>query len=86
MRVCFSFGGHSPCTGLAVFEEDIVSIGEDGCLCLLTAKQKMPVRRIGEFVVLHLVFVVVVVVIHCTVALFCPQKVLTVAPCTVCAF
>lgn len=41
-----SVGGHIPCTGLAVFEEDIVSVGEDGCLCLLTARQKMPVRRI----------------------------------------
>lgn len=42
----FSVGGRSPCTGLAVFEEDIVSVGEDGCLCLLTARRKMPVRRI----------------------------------------
>lgn len=42
----FRFGGKSPCTGLACFEEDIASVGEDGCLSLLTATQKKPVRRI----------------------------------------
>jgi hypothetical protein len=68
MRACFSSGGHSPCTGLAVFEEDIVSVGEDGCLCLLTARQKMPIRRIGEFTVLDVVFIIIIIIIiiHCT--------------------
>jgi hypothetical protein len=58
--MCFSVGGCSPCTGLAVFEEDIVSVGEDGCLCLLTARQKRPVRRIGEFTALGLVFMLLI--------------------------
>ena len=55
--MCFRFGGCSPCTGLACFEEDIASVGEDGCLLLLTATQKKPVRRIGEFTLLGLVFI-----------------------------
>jgi nuclear pore complex protein Nup43 len=72
MRVCacFSIGGRSPCTGLAIFEEDIVSVGEDGCLCLLTAKQKMPVRRIGEFTALGLVFYIIILLLTCFIILF----------------
>jgi hypothetical protein len=88
MRICvyFSVGGHSPCTGLAAFEEDIVSVGEDGCMCLLTARQKTPIRRIGKVTVLNLEFIIIIILIYCMVALFCPQKVLTVAPYAVCAF
>ncbi|XP_069668662.1 nucleoporin Nup43 isoform X2 [Periplaneta americana] len=44
----FSFERSSPCTGLACFEEDIATVGEDGRLVLLTARQKRPVRRIEK--------------------------------------
>lgn len=44
----FEFGGSSPCTGLACFEEDIATVGEDGRLVLLTARQNRPVRRIEK--------------------------------------
>lgn len=61
MSLCYSFGGSSPCTGLACFEEDIVSVGEDGRLLLLTARQKKPVRRIGELAVMGCLFVLRIV-------------------------
>ena len=44
----FEYGGSSPCTGLACFEEDVATVGEDGRLILLTARQKQTVRRIEE--------------------------------------
>ncbi|XP_063222599.1 nucleoporin Nup43 [Bacillus rossius redtenbacheri] len=37
-----------PCTGLACFEEDIVTISEDGTLALLTAKRAIPVQKIDN--------------------------------------
>ncbi|PSN43436.1 Nucleoporin Nup43 [Blattella germanica] len=42
----FEFGAVSSCTGLACFEEDIATVGEDGRLILLTARRKQPVTRI----------------------------------------
>ena len=38
----------SPCTGLACFEEDIATIGEDGRIVLLTLVQTKPIRVIGK--------------------------------------
>ncbi|KAG8234873.1 hypothetical protein J437_LFUL014565 [Ladona fulva] len=37
-------GEHCPCTALASFDEDIVTVGEDGRMVLLTAHRKNPVR------------------------------------------
>ncbi|GLH06246.1 Coatomer subunit beta' [Gryllus bimaculatus] len=44
----FSYGNCCPCTGLACFEEDIATIGEDGRIALLTARQKNPLRKIDK--------------------------------------
>ncbi|KAJ9595957.1 hypothetical protein L9F63_012850 [Diploptera punctata] len=44
----FECGEKCPCTGLACFEEDIATVGEDGRLVLLTARQKRPLRCIEE--------------------------------------
>lgn len=38
----------SPCTGLATYDEDIVSIGEDGRLNLFTAKRESLIRTISK--------------------------------------
>lgn len=36
------------CTALSTFEQDVVSVGEDGAINLLTAHQTKPVRVIGK--------------------------------------
>lgn len=40
---------YAPCTALSNFEQDIVSVGEDGKINLLTTTQKKPVRVIGKY-------------------------------------
>ncbi|KAK2575703.1 hypothetical protein KPH14_012093 [Odynerus spinipes] len=42
----FKTSDHAPCTALSNFEQDIVSVGEDGRINLLTTSQKKPVRVI----------------------------------------
>ncbi|GJQ68893.1 hypothetical protein Trydic_g6087 [Trypoxylus dichotomus] len=44
----FKNGDISPCTSFAVYDNDIVSIGEDGCIHLLTALKRNIVRTIDE--------------------------------------
>ncbi|XP_067012386.1 nucleoporin Nup43 [Anabrus simplex] len=44
----FTYGGPSPCTSVACFEDDIVSVGEDGRLNLLNARRPTPVHKIDE--------------------------------------
>ncbi|KAJ8980098.1 hypothetical protein NQ317_008559 [Molorchus minor] len=44
----FKNGDNAPCTALAVYEKDIVSIGEDGAINLLTAQSKNIIQRIGD--------------------------------------
>lgn len=43
----FKNGDPSPCTALASHENDLVSVGEDGRINLLTAQSKNIVRSIG---------------------------------------
>lgn len=38
----------SPCTGLSVYDEDIVTVGEDGRINLLNARQSRPIQVIGK--------------------------------------
>lgn len=45
----FSNGDISSCTGLSVYEEDVATIGEDGCLNLLTSKRETIVRTFGKY-------------------------------------
>lgn len=45
----FKNGDASSCTGLACFEEDIATVGEDGRITLITVSQTKPVRTIGKF-------------------------------------
>ena len=40
---------NASCTAFSTFEQDIVSVGEDGRIHLLTAQQKEIVRTIGKF-------------------------------------
>lgn len=40
---------YAPCTALSNFEQDIVSVGEDGRINLLTTTQQKPVRIIGKY-------------------------------------
>ncbi|XP_014236487.1 nucleoporin Nup43 [Trichogramma pretiosum] len=44
----FNKNESAPCTALSNFEQDIVSVGEDGRINLLTAQQQNPVRVIDE--------------------------------------
>lgn len=44
----FMSGDESPCTGLATFDKDIASIGEDGRIVLLTAHQQSPVAVVDD--------------------------------------
>nr|CAI5860046.1 unnamed protein product [Callosobruchus analis] len=45
----FDNGESSPCTALAVYEKnDIVSVGEDGCINLLNSQSQRILRRIGD--------------------------------------
>nr|CAH7742510.1 unnamed protein product [Callosobruchus chinensis] len=45
----FDNGESSPCTALAVYEKnDIVSVGEDGCINLLNSQSQRIFRRIGN--------------------------------------
>lgn len=43
----FKNGECSPCTALALYENDITTVGEDGCINLLTAQSQNVVRKIG---------------------------------------
>ena len=45
---------YASCTGLSTFEQDIVSVGEDGRINLLTAGQKQPVRSISTITIYSL--------------------------------
>lgn len=45
----FNNGYISSCTGLSVYEEDVATIGEDGCLNLLTSKRETIVRTFGNY-------------------------------------
>ncbi|OXU27468.1 hypothetical protein TSAR_011206 [Trichomalopsis sarcophagae] len=44
----FRYKEPASCTALSTFEQDIVTVGEDGRINLLTAQQKSPVRTIDE--------------------------------------
>ncbi|KAJ8942682.1 hypothetical protein NQ314_010004 [Rhamnusium bicolor] len=44
----FQTGETSPCTALALYENDIVTVGEDGCINLLTAQSQNVVRKIDD--------------------------------------
>ncbi|CAH1175603.1 unnamed protein product [Phaedon cochleariae] len=44
----FKNGDPSSCTGLAVYDNDIITIGEDGCINLLNAKAPKVLRRIDD--------------------------------------
>lgn len=44
----FKNGESSPCTALALYENDIATVGEDGCINLLTAQSQIVVRKIGR--------------------------------------
>ncbi|KAJ8919107.1 hypothetical protein NQ315_012092 [Exocentrus adspersus] len=37
-----------PCTALAVYENDVATVGEDGCINLLTAQSQKVVRKLEE--------------------------------------
>lgn len=45
--ICVSTGEQATCSGLALFEDDIATIGEDGRINLLSAKQEGSVRIYG---------------------------------------
>lgn len=44
----FQYDEPSPCTSLALYENDIVTVGEDGRINLLSAQSNIIIRRIGN--------------------------------------
>ncbi|XP_046427457.1 nucleoporin Nup43 [Neodiprion virginianus] len=44
----FPASDYASCTAISTFEQDIVTVGEDGTINLLTANQKIPVRTIEK--------------------------------------
>jgi len=47
-RLHFTRCGPAPCTGLSAFEEDLVTVGDDGRLNVLSTTSQKPVRVIDE--------------------------------------
>lgn len=45
----FTNGDSSSCTGLAVYDTDVVTIGEDGCINLLSIQSPKILSRKGNF-------------------------------------
>lgn len=52
----YKTGDHAACTDVSCFDGDIVSIGEDGRIVLLSVAQKHPVQIIGEYSLLIVEF------------------------------
>lgn len=74
----FPSGEASPCTGLSHYEEDIVTIGEDGRINFLTARRETLIRTIGNIILFNYCYINYITYQRNLITIFKFQKMRTV--------